>query len=193
MGACSARYPFYPTRECNFALSPFSETFMADHSNDGIYAAVDEVRRKTEFLHTRVEEVKEQVSSLEARIERLEEQMKATNRHLSTLVTEAKTTNALLREDLDHRKTLDQHRMDMEREEREWRHKVEERSLESHAQTVQFKRTIAHEAWEMFKQPIGMLITAALAWTAWYYFSVPTEHPVATPAPAAPASEATAP
>jgi hypothetical protein len=47
----------------------------------------------------------------------------------------------------------------------------------------------------MFKQPIGMLITAAVAWTAWYYFTVPTDHPVAAPAPesAAPASEAAAP
>jgi chromosome segregation ATPase len=168
---------------------------MPDHSNDGIYAAVDEVRRKTEFLHTRVEEVKEQVSSLEARIERLEEQMKATNRHLTTLVTEAKTTNALLREDLDQRKAVNQHRMGMEREEREWRRKVEERSLEAQSQHVQFKRTLANGVWDMFKQPIGMLITAAVAWTAWYYFTVPTDHPVAAPAPesAAPASEAAAP
>jgi chromosome segregation ATPase len=147
---------------------------MPEHSNDGIYAAVDEVRRKTEFLHTRVEEVKEQVSSLEGRIERLEEQMKASNRHLTTLVTEAKTTNAILREDLDHRKSLDQHRMVMEREEKEWRRKVEERSLETQAQNTHFKRTVAHEAWDMFKQPVGMLITAAVAWAAWYYFTVPS-------------------
>lgn len=148
---------------------------MPEHSNDGIYAAVDEVRRKTEFLHTRVEEVKEQVSSLEARIERLEEQMKATNRHLSTLVAEAKTTNALLREDLDQRKTVTQHRMNMEREEREWRHKVEERSLETQSQHTKFKHTLANGVWDMFKQPIGMLITAAVAWAAWYYFHVPTQ------------------
>jgi predicted RNase H-like nuclease (RuvC/YqgF family) len=159
---------------------------MPDHSNDGLYAAVDEVRRKTEFLHTRVEEVKEQVSSLEGRIERLEEQMKASNRHLTTLVTEAKTTNAILREDLDHRKTLDQHRMVMEREEKEWRRKVEERSLETQAQAVQFKRTLAHEAWEMFKQPLGMLITAAVAWAAWHYFTVPSSQ-VLNAAPSSPA------
>jgi len=157
---------------------------MPDHSNDGIYAAVDEVRRKTEFLHTRVEEVKEQVSSLEDRIERLEEQMKASNRHLTTLVTEAKTTNAILREDLDHRKTLDQHRMVMEREEKEWRRKVEERSLETQAQASRFKRTLVQEAWEMFKQPVGMLITAALAWAGWYYFTVPSAQVTeAAPAP----------
>jgi predicted nucleic acid-binding Zn-ribbon protein len=147
---------------------------MSDHPNDGLYAAVDEVRRKTEFLHTRVEEVKEQVSLLESRIERLEEQMKVSNRHLTTLVTEAKTTNAILREDLDHRKALDQHRMSMEREEKEWRRKVEERSLEAQAQSVSFKRGLAHEAWDMFKQPLGMLITAALAWAAWHYFHIPT-------------------
>jgi hypothetical protein len=66
--------------------------------------------------------------------------------------------------------------MNMEREEKEWRRRVEERALETQAQAVQFKRTLAHEAWDMFKQPVGMLITAALAWTAWYYFTVPTAH-----------------
>lgn len=160
---------------------------MPEHSNDGIYAAVDEVRRKTEFLHTRVEEVKEQVSSLENRIERLEEQMKASNKHLTTLVVEAKTTNAILREDLDHRKSLDQHRMVMEREEKEWRRKVEERSLEVQAQNTHFKRTILHEVWDMFKQPLGLLITAAVAWAAWHYFKVPSAQVPDAATPPAPA------
>lgn len=159
---------------------------MSDYSNNGIHAAVDDVRRKAEFLHTRVEEVKGQVFSLEARIERLEEQMKAANRHLSTLVTEVKTTNALLREDLNQRKILNQHHMDMEREDREWQRNVEGRSLEAQTQSVTFKQTIVHEAWGMFKQPIGMLITAAVAWAAWHYFTVPSAPPVeTTSAPAA--------
>jgi chromosome segregation ATPase len=145
---------------------------MSDY-NDGIHAAVDEVRRKTEFLHTRVEEVKEQVTSLESRIERLEDQMKVSNRHLTTLVTEAKTTNALLREDLDHRKAVDQHRMDMERDDKEWRRKVEDRALKAQSQGAHLKHTLAREAWDTFKPPLAMLITAVVAWAAWRYFTVP--------------------
>jgi 16S rRNA G527 N7-methylase RsmG len=146
---------------------------MFDHPTDGIHAAVDEVRRKTEFLHTRVEEVKEQVGALEGRIERLEELMKVSNRHLNTLVLEVKTTNTLLREDFGHRKMLEQHRMDMERAEKEWRHTVEGRALEQQTQGAQLKHTLAREAWDTFKPPLAMLITAVVAWAAWRYFTVP--------------------
>lgn len=39
-------------------------------------------------------------------------------------------------------------------------------------------RKVASEVWSIFKQPLGLLIAAALAWMAWSYFGVP---PTPTP------------
>jgi len=146
---------------------------MSDRSNDSVFAVVDEVRRKTEFLQSRVDEVRDQVIAVEDRVGRLEDQMRSANTHLTSLVSEAKTTNAILREDIENRKKIEKQRFDLEKEDREWRRKVEERRLDEKAESADLKRTFVKEAWEIFKQPFGMLVTGVLAWIVWRYFQMP--------------------
>jgi predicted nucleic acid-binding Zn-ribbon protein len=118
----------------------------------------------------------------------LEDEMRTMNSHLDNLVRETVTTNQLLREDMDDRKRAQEHRLQIETEEREWRRKIEERRLSRKEEIEDDNRSMAkkvgEETWAIAKQPLGYLIAGIIFWVVITYFKAPSQVPLYVPPPA---------
>ena len=122
-----------------------------------------------EFAHLR--------ETFNGRLGELEREMKSTNAHLDNLVRETVVTNQLLREDMEDRKKQQQLREEIEREDREWSRRMEERHLDRKEEIEDDTRgTVKRymdEFWGVFKQPFGYLLAGVIFWVVVRYFAVP--------------------
>ena len=132
----------------------------------------------------------------------LEDEMKSTNAHLDNLVRETVVTNELLREDQEDRKAAQEHRRNVETEERDWRRKMEERRLDRTVEVedanreddrtkLQLVQAAGGELWGVFKTPFGYLITGIIAWILYWNFAVLSEAGPPASAPTPPAESST--
>ena len=107
----------------------------------------------------------------------LEDEMKSTNAHLDNLVRETVVTNQLLREDMEDRKTTQEHRRQVEQEERAWRRSMETRRLDRQEEIEDDNRGLVKkytdEAWGILKQPFGYLVAGIIFWFLIQYFAIP--------------------
>jgi chromosome segregation ATPase len=141
--------------------------------NEGLHAIMADVNRRTEDIHKRIAVVQNDVSNLNTRVTSVETQMGTVSTHLATLVTEAKNTNVLLQNNIDQRQRLEDHRMKLELEDREWRHKMESARLKQEQEENGLSRNFRKELWETFRQPFGTLVLGVAAWLIYTYFNVP--------------------
>jgi hypothetical protein len=122
-----------------------------------------------EFAHLR--------ETFNGRLGELEEEMKSTNAHLDNLVRETVVTNQLLREDMVDRKTTQEHRRNVEEEERTWRRDLATRKLDRKEDIEDDTRGMVKkymdEFWGVFKQPFGYLVAGVIFWVLIRYFAVP--------------------
>jgi hypothetical protein len=141
--------------------------------NEGLHAILVDVNRRTEDIHKRIAVVQNDVSNLNTRVTGVETQMGTASTHLATLITEAKNTNVLLQTNIDQRQRLEEHRMAMEIEDREWRHKLESARLRQDQEDKGLARNFRKELWETFRQPLGTLVLGVAAWLSYTYFGAP--------------------
>jgi len=140
---------------------------------EGWQALVQDVNRRTEDIHKRIAVVQNDVQNLNVRVTSVETQMGTVSTHLATLVTEAKNTNVLLQSNIDQRQRLEDHRMKLELEDREWRHKMDAARLKQEQEESGLSRNLRKELWETFRQPLGTLVLGVAAWLTYTYFNVP--------------------
>lgn len=146
-----------------------AEDFMAEH--DTLDAAVLQALQESSQAHStasgRLEAVEEQVENLEAsfhdRMGRLEGQMGTTNAHLDNIAREASITNDLLRQELEDRKTERKRQQEIEDEKRR-------NAREDKRANRDLLLNTGKELWSIFKQPLGYLVAAALAYAAFVWF-----------------------
>lgn len=139
-----------------------------------LHAIVADVNRRTEDIHKRIAVVQNDVSNLNTRVSNVETQMGTVSTHLATLVSEAKNTNVLLQNNIDQRQQLETHRMALELEDREWRHKMEAARLKQEQEDKGLARNFRKELWETFRQPLGTLVLGVAAWLVYTYLNVPS-------------------
>ena len=109
-------------------------------------------------------------STLNTRMEHLELQMGSMNAHLDNLVRGVETTNRLLQDANDAAKAEADRKLKLEEDERKHRMELEKDQRETY-------KKIGTELWVMFKQPLGFLVAAIVAWILYAYFGVPTLKP----------------
>ena len=114
--------------------------------------------------------------SFGSKMNELEMEMRTTNAHLDNLVRATEVTNELLREDMEDRRRQQEHRQNVETEEREWRRKMEERQLDRREEVEDDNRNVMKkyldEGWQVFKHPFGYLVAGIIFWILIRYFAV---------------------
>ena len=140
---------------------------------EGLHGIIADVNRRTEDIHKRIAVVQNDVSNLNSRVSSVETQMGSVSTHLATLVTEARNTNVLLQSNIDQRQRLEDHRMKLELEDREWRHKMDSARLKQEQEDSGVARNFRKELWETFRQPLGTFIIGFVAWLLYTYLYVP--------------------
>lgn len=145
----------------------------ASDAPEGLHGILADVNRRTEDIHKRMAVVQNDVSNLNTRVSNVENQMGAVGTHLATLVSEARNTNVLLQSNIDQRQRLEDHRMKLELEDREWRHRMDSARLKQEQEDSGVARNFRKELWETFRQPLGTFVIALAAWLAYTYLYVP--------------------
>lgn len=132
----------------------------------------DRLTGRVDSLDRRVGALEESSGTTVSRITSLESRMASMDAHLEHILDEAKRTNQILEEERTDRRAREAE----EREARSDRRRWVERA--------------AAELWALVRQPLGLLVAAALAYAGWRYFalpSTPTPVPVEVVTPTTPA------
>lgn len=150
------------------------EDRVTDALVESVKASQQQARR-IDLLERRFESLE---ATLNTRMENLENEMATMNAHLDNLVREAQMTNQLLREESEARKVEVARKMKLEDEERAY-----QRSIKQDQRAIYKK--VGSELWNMFRQPLGFLVAAFVAWLAYQYLAIPHELTTSEHVPAA--------
>jgi hypothetical protein len=140
---------------------------------------------RTEAIHKRLALVQNDVTNITTRVAGLEGHVSSLQTNLHALVTESRNTNKLLKESMEQRQRLEEHRMQLELEDRDWRRKQEEVKIQKEQEDGVMTRAFIRDAWDVFKSPLANILVFILIYLVATATGVPlpTLTTIAKPAP----------
>jgi hypothetical protein len=129
---------------------------------DGAHNLLQGMNWRTEEIHKRLALVQSDVTNITTRVAGLEGHVSSLQANLHALVTESRNTNKLLKESMEQRQRLEDHRMQMELEDRDWRRKQEEAKIQKEKENGVIARAFVRDAWDVFKGPLANILVLAV-------------------------------